>query len=36
MFGRPAEFPKYGFAFDAWWVDQQKLAALGRRGQATD
>jgi microcin C transport system substrate-binding protein len=36
MFGRPAEFPKYGFASDAWWVDQQKLAALGRRGQATD
>ncbi len=36
MFGRPEKFPKYGFAFDAWWVDQQKLAALGRRGTATD
>ena len=36
MFGRPAEFPKYGFAFDAWWVDQQKQAALGRRGTVTN
>lgn len=36
MFGRPVEFPKYGFAFDAWWVDQQKLAALGRRGTVTN
>jgi microcin C transport system substrate-binding protein len=36
MFGRPAEFPKYGFAFDAWWVDQQKEAALGRRGSVTN
>ncbi len=36
MFGRPPTFPKYGFAFDAWWVDQQKLAALGRRGTATN
>ncbi len=36
MFGRPAEFPKYGFAFDAWWLDQQKQAALGRRGTVTN
>ena len=36
MFGRPAEFPKYGFAFDAWWVDQQKLSELGRRGTVTN
>jgi microcin C transport system substrate-binding protein len=36
MFGRPAQFPKYGFAFDAWWVDQQKQAALGRRGTVTN
>ncbi|HXV25748.1 MAG TPA: extracellular solute-binding protein [Alphaproteobacteria bacterium] len=36
MFGRPPIFPKYGFAFDAWWVDQEKLAALGRRGTATN
>jgi microcin C transport system substrate-binding protein len=36
MFGRPAQFPKYGFAFDAWWVDQQKEAALGRRGTVTN
>jgi microcin C transport system substrate-binding protein len=36
MFGRPAAFPKYGFAFDAWWVDQQKQAALGRRGTVTN
>jgi microcin C transport system substrate-binding protein len=36
MFGRPAEFPKYGFAFDAWWVDQRKQAALGRRGTVTN
>ena len=36
MFGRPAQFPKYGFAFDAWWVDQRKQAALGRRGTVTN
>ena len=36
MFGRPPVFPKYGFAFDAWWVDQQKQAALGRRGTVTN
>ncbi len=36
MFGRPAVFPKYGFAFDSWWVDQQKLDQLGRRGTVTN
>jgi microcin C transport system substrate-binding protein len=28
MFGRPEQLPKYGLAFDAWWVDRQKQAAL--------
>jgi len=36
MFGRPAVSPKYGFPFDAWWVDREKLAALGRRTQPTN
>ncbi len=36
MFGRPDRFPKYGFAFDAWWVDEEKLAELGRRGTVTN
>jgi microcin C transport system substrate-binding protein len=26
--GRPATTPKYGFAFDAWWVDQGKDRTL--------
>ena len=36
MFGRPAQFPKYGMPFEAWWVDQQKEAALGRRSTVTN
>jgi microcin C transport system substrate-binding protein len=36
MFGYPSIFPKFGFTLDAWWVDQQKQAALGRRGTATN
>jgi microcin C transport system substrate-binding protein len=35
MFGRPERNPKYGLPFEAWWVDQQKLGQLGRRGTAT-
>lgn len=32
MFGRPLKLPKHGVAFDTWWVDQAKAAALpGRR-----
>jgi len=36
LFGRPTVAPKYGFPFDAWWVDREKLATLGRRTQPTD
>jgi microcin C transport system substrate-binding protein len=30
-FGRPPVNPKYGLAFDFWWVDAQKAAALAPR-----
>jgi len=30
-FGRPPETPKYGLAFDAWWVDKDKAAALSSK-----
>jgi microcin C transport system substrate-binding protein len=30
-FGRPSTNPKYGLAFDAWWVDDEKAAALRAR-----
>ena len=35
-FGHPAHLPKYGFAFDAWWVDPTKAARLeSRKGAAS-
>lgn len=30
-FGRPAISPKYALAFDAWWIDAARDAALARR-----
>lgn len=30
-FGRPAKTPKYGLAFDAWWVDGAKAANLSSK-----
>jgi microcin C transport system substrate-binding protein len=30
-FSRPVKSPKYALAFDTWWVDPQKEAALARR-----
>ena len=33
-FGRPKIAPKYGLAFDSWWVDPAKEAAL--KGKATN
>lgn len=30
-FGRPDKTPAYGIGFDAWWVDQQKAAALASK-----
>lgn len=30
-FGRPPKTPKYGLAFDAWWVDKAKSAALSSK-----
>jgi len=30
-FGRPAKTPKYGLAFDSWWVDEFKSANLSSK-----
>ena len=30
-FGRPAKTPKYGLAFDSWWVDEVKSANLSSK-----
>lgn len=30
-FGRPKTTPKYGLAFDSWWIDSAKEAALGAK-----
>ena len=30
-FGRPTKTPKYGLAFDAWWVDAAKAATLSSK-----
>jgi microcin C transport system substrate-binding protein len=33
MFGHPKVNPKYGVAFDTWWVDKDKAAKLTMRGK---